>query len=94
MAYRIDYDSNDIRRKRTDSSLRIRTLITVSFLIFAWMAQLLWPAGREQLVNTFLPGDATMTQIAYLNLLERLRQGCGMAESLTVFCREILYEIV
>ena len=36
----------------------------------------------------------TRAQTAFADLLENLRSGFGMVDSLTVFCREILYEIV
>ena len=94
MAYRIVYGTDPIVQKHNTGTARIRILIALNFLIFAMVVRLLWPEGRELLVMQFLPGDPTMTEIAFSNLLDSLRQGSGMAESLTVFCREILYEIV
>ena len=41
-----------------------------------------------------LAGEPTLAQTAFADLLKNLRCGFGMVDSLTVFCREILYEIV
>ena len=69
-------------------------MIALSFLIFAWLVQLYWPKGRELLVMQLLPGNPTVVQAAFSDLLVNLRQGQAMADALTVFCREVLYEIV
>ena len=68
-------------------------MIAVSFGLFAVLVRFLWPAGREVMMQYLLPGQESVAQIAFSELLGNLRQGTAMADALTVFCKEILYEI-
>lgn len=94
MSYRVIYGAEQVIQKHKKKSARFRILIALSILIFAWTVRLLWPEGREMLAMYLLPGEPTLTEAAFSNLLENLRHGFGMADSLTVFCREVLYEII
>ena len=94
MAYRIVYGPEQAIRKNHNSSTRVRVMIAMSFLLFAWTVRLLWPEGRNLLMKCLLPGDVTRTEAAFIELLRNVRQGFGLADSLTVFCREVLYEII
>ena len=94
VSYRIVYGPDPVTEKNVRGTARIRMLIASGFLIFAWVVRVLWPEGREVLAAWLLPGEAAVTQAAFLALLDNLRNGFGMADSLTVFCREILYEII
>ena len=93
MGYRIIYGPDKVMAARNCGTLRFRTLLAISFGIFALSVRFLWPEGREVIAAAFLPGELSVTQTAFSELLENLRQGVGMGNSLTTFCRNILYEI-
>lgn len=94
MGYRIVYTPDMDIQKRNICGARLRLMIAGSFLILAWMVCLIWPEGRAVLAVHLMPGEPTLTQAAFSNLLENLRNGDRMVDSLTVFCREILHEII
>lgn len=93
MGYRIVYGPAEDNRRTRPASTRFRILTAFSFAAFVCMVRFLWPEGRELLTGFLLPGTPTFAQAAYYDLLENLQQGFGVVDSLTVFCREILYEI-
>ena len=68
-------------------------MVALCFGLLAFGVRMCWPEGRLILASMLLPGDATFTQEAFGALVENLRIGVGMAESLTIFCQELLYEI-
>ena len=94
MGYRIIYGPEPPKKCSKNGTVRARVLTAVSFLIFAWFLRLLWPEGREVLANYIIPGEPTLTQSAFMGLQDNLRHGMGIGDSLTEFCREILYEIL
>ena len=94
VAYRIIYGPEPVMDKRVKSSVRIRIWIALSFLALAWLVRMFWPDGRNLMVMYLLPGDPSRTEAAFSMLLDSLRQGFGIVDSLTVFCRHILYEII
>ncbi len=94
VGYRIVYGAEPVIQKKSSGTVRIRVLVALSFLAFAWTVRLLWPEGRAVLAMHLLPGDQTLAETAFLNLLEHLKHGERMVDSLTVFCREILHEII
>ena len=93
MSYRIVYGPDPIVQQPGKESVRKRVLTASCFLIFVWLVRLSWSEGREVLVRYLLPGEPTHAQAVFSVLLDNLRHGMGMVDSLTVFCREILYEI-
>ena len=94
MSYRIVYEPEKCVQQSFKESSSGRILTALCFLIFVWLVQSLWPEGREVLTKYLLPGEPALAQAAFSVLLDNLRHGMGMVESLTVFCREILYEIL
>ena len=93
MSYRMIYEPGS--RAEGGNSVIFRTLMTASFFVcFLWAVNRFWPEGREVLTKYLLPGEPALAQAAFSVLLDNLRHGMGMVESLTVFCREILYEIL
>ena len=93
VGYRIVYGPDSITQRKPSGTARIRILVVLSFLFFALMVRFIWPEGREVLAIHLLPQNQTVTEMALSNLLEDLRHGEQIMDSLTVFCREILYEI-
>ena len=94
VGYRIVYGPDPVTSTERTGTARIRVQIAVCFLLFAGLVRLLWPEGREVLAMHLVTEEPTRAQTAFADLLENLRCGFGMVDSLTVFCREILYEIV
>ena len=68
-------------------------MIAISFGLFSLLVRLFWPEGREVLMTYLQPGQESVTQIAFSQLMGNLHQGTAIADALTVFCKEILYEI-
>ena len=93
MGYRIIYGPDVPLQKTEHGTVRIRIMVAICFAAFVCLVRLLWPEGREILASHLLPGEATLAQAAFLELLGNLHNGTGMVESLTVFCLEILHEI-
>ena len=93
MGYRIVYGPVMDMQKTRSGTARIRIMLAVCFAAFACIVRFVWPEGKEILAGHLLPGNPTLVQAAFTDLLENLHHGFGMVESLRVFCREILYEI-
>ena len=93
MGYRIDYGGvvpqNTVQ---TSSRLKIRSFIAAAFLVFCIIVRLFWPEGTQTLQSVFLPHDPSLTEDAFLQLVEDLRQGEKLGDSVNVFCRKIVDE--
>ena len=94
MGYRIIYGPESTMKSGKNGPACTRILTAGFFLIFAWTVRLLWPEGRDILAIYLIPGEPALTQSAFGALQDNLRHGMGMVDSLTVFCQEILYEIL
>lgn len=94
MGYRIVYGPEPAMPQPKSGSSYTKVLAALFFLIFVWIVRHCWPEGREVLARYLLPGEQTAAQAAFSVLLENLRHGVGMVDSLTVFCQEMLYEIL
>lgn len=92
MGYRIDYeDYAALRRKSAHrSSFRLAGLTAAFFLSFLLLTHAFWPAGRAKLRSLLLPGDPEVTGQALSSMVEDLRAGKPLSDSVTAFCREIL----
>ena len=94
VGYRIVYGPNLIIQRKQTGTARIRILVALSFLVFAWSVRIFWADGREVLTTYLLPDELSLAEAAFYNLLGDIRQGDRIIDSLTVFCREVLYEII
>ena len=94
VGYRIVYGPEQVITNQSSGAVRIRVLVALSFLIFAWMVRFLWPEGRAVLAMHLLPGDLTCAEAAFSELMDNIRYGDGVVDALTVFCKDILYEIL
>lgn len=91
MGYRIDYDKGTERFEVTrDSSWRRFIMSAVFFALFLLLCSLFWPEGSAFIQDVLIPGDDAVTIRAFMNLTEELRNGTGLKESVTAFCRDIL----
>lgn len=93
MGYRIVYGPEiKAQPQRTGSSARLRTMIAAAFLLFSIIVRLTWQEGTEIMRQALLPGDLTVTEQAFSEMITDLRQGEPVADAVTVFCRTVLDE--
>ena len=86
MAYRIEYGPPRPRR-REKFPLRLLLLTCFFFVLFLTVVKIFWPEGQARLTQLLLP---TGTRAAFQDLLNALRSGQPVYDSLTAFCREIV----
>lgn len=86
MAYRIEYGLPRPRR-REKFPLRLLLLTCFFFVLFLAGVKIFWPEGQARLAQLLLP---TGTRAAFRDLLDALRSGQPVYDSLTAFCREIV----
>ena len=70
--------------------LRMRTMIAVSMLIMCILVRIFWGAGTDKLQSCFLPSDRTVTETAFLALMEDLSLGENLGVAMDSFCRSVL----
>ena len=93
MSYRIVYGGPTPENKMSNTTaVRLRTMIAAALLIFSMIVRLLWPDGTTLLQSVFLPTDLTVAEEAFSVLLEEVRQGQPVDDSITAFCQKIIDE--
>ena len=93
MGYQIVYGpTEDMHTKSVRSSVRFRTMVAAALVLFALTVRLTWQEGADILREYLIPGERTLTQQAFLELVVDLRQGEFLKDALTVFCQRILNE--
>ena len=90
MSYRIVYGPKPAKPQEKRSS-HLRILTAVFLLLFAVGVRMVWPEGREVLRNWLLPGSPGVTEAALGEMVEDLRAGEPVGESLTAFCRQVIH---
>ena len=90
MGYRIVYGPVEDIRPRPKSDRRLRVMIAFAFLLFAIFLRMHWQDGAEMLREVLLPGDLTVAEQAFSEMVVGLRNGEGMADALTAFCQKIV----
>lgn len=94
MGYRVEYGPH--RKKdapRRWSHLKIQILTTVFLLIFAFGVREIWPEGDAKLKELLLPGQPSVTESAFENLVADLKEGDSLGDAVTAFCREIIEHV-
>ena len=93
MGYRIVYAGPASEQKtKSGSGIRFRSFVAAAFLIFSIFVRLLWPEGTSMLRTVFLPGDLSVTEQAFSELIADLRDGQPVGESVTAFCHRVIDE--
>ena len=93
MGYRIEYEGTiPIRQAPSCTRLRLRSLMAGFFLVFCIGVRLLWPEGTRLLQSYFLPGDLTVTEAAFSEMISDIRTGNDIGSSVTAFCQRIIDE--
>ena len=91
MSYRIEYGTavpvkfQPERRKRY-----VRVITAVFLLVFVLYAAKIWPEGRLVLQRVFLPGEPTVTQQAFADMISELSDGISLENALVTFCQQII----
>ena len=93
MGYRIVYGpTEDRHHEAVEGSFRLRTMIAAILVVFSLIVRLTWQEGTDMLREYLLPGEQTLTQEAFSELVVDLREGEHLKDALTVFCQTILDE--
>jgi len=93
MGYRIDYGTvkctpEPVRK----GSGRLRVMIAMMLLAFSLTVRLTWQEGAVVLQKILLPGELTVAQQAFSELVYDLRKGQNFTDALTGFCYMIFNE--
>lgn len=91
MSYRIFYENEkivkSIREKKNSAPNYLRN---VTIVIWALVAGLILWRNKAVVLDCLIPGDNTVTVAAFAELIENVKGGTGMSDSVAVFCKEIL----
>lgn len=93
MGYQVIYGEDGQIKKQKKTTVGIRTMTSICFVVFALLVRFQWPAGREMLLAYLMPDQQSITQAAFSDFMGNLRKGAAMADALTVFCKDLLYEV-
>ena len=91
MSYRIEYGTSVPQKFQPQQVKRhIRTMTAVCILLFSLAVGKFWPDGRMVLQRVFLPGEPSVTEQAFSNMISELRDGETLEKVVVAFCQEIL----
>ena len=91
MSYRIEYGTAvpvKFQQKKRESHVRILTALCI--LLFALGVGKFWPDGRQVLQQFLLPGEPSVTEQAFSNMVSDLAEGVSMEDAMVAFCQQIL----
>lgn len=91
MGYVIRYDCGESHSGSASSRCSRLTAMTAGFLLaFLLLTKLFWPEGSAMLRQFLIPGDPDVTSQAVSVLVDELRAGKPMGDTVQAFCAEIL----
>ena len=91
MSYRIEYGTAVPERFQPRKVKRhIRTLTALCILLFSLAVGKFWPEGRTVLQHVFLPGEPSVTEQAFSEMISELRDGAAPEEAVVVFCQKMI----
>lgn len=91
MAYRVIYGPMPkVSGRGSCDSFRLRALTAACLLVFSMGVRQFWPEGRDRLRQVLLPGEETLTEAAFQDMMGDIRAGETLGDALTAFCREIV----
>ena len=91
MAYRIVYGKDPVRSETTRFwSGRMRVMTALFFVMFILSVKLLWKDGFDILQDVLLPGAGDTALKAMNHMVAHIREGSGLTDAVTAFCREII----
>lgn len=90
MGYQMIYQPDREMPVRTNL-LRRQTMIAVCFLAFAVIVRMFWEPGSQVLRQFLTPGELSTTEKAFVQLVDDLRQGCGLGSAVEIFCHQVIH---
>ena len=91
MSYRIEYGTDVPHRFRPQKvKSHVRTLTALSILLFALAVGKCWPDGRQVLQRFFLPGEPSVTEQAFSEMISGLTDGVNLEDAMVTFCQQII----
>ena len=90
MGYVIQYSDGDCKKSKYSGRSGLPAMTAAFFLAFLLLTKAFWPAGSRILREIFIPGDPEITGGAISNLVDDLRAGEPLKDSVAAFCSEIL----
>ena len=89
MSYKIMYEPEKRHRYPTAAFPSVRRKGLALLLLLTFTIVILLAFGGS-IIEFLIPGDPEVTKSAFGNMLEQIRQGDGVTEAFSSFCREIL----
>lgn len=87
MGYRVEYGNIVSCNKQKNNTVRRYWMCALCFGVFLVLVSVCWPQGQEILEDIFLPDVKLWT--AAEALAGNLKDGCGISDSVAVFCRDL-----
>ena len=88
MGYKVMYPQfgkHRLQRQRK-KPIKVQIVILTAIFLVVLIAFSVWQQGSSWL----LPGDPVVTENALQEMIDGLRDGQGLAEAVTTFCREVV----
>ena len=91
LAYRIEYGTAvPLRFQPKRVKRHIRTLTALCILLFSLAVGKCWPEGKLVLQRFFLPGEPTVTEQAFVEMMGELNNGVALEDAVVAFCQQII----
>ena len=91
MSYRIEYGTAIPERFQPPVIKRhIRTLTAIFILLFSLAVGKFWPDGRQILRQYVIPGELSVTERAFSDMISELNEGVKLEEAVVTFCQQII----
>lgn len=91
MGYRVEYGPQEKKKEsKLLNPLKMQILTTVFLLFFVLGVRGAWPEGTEKLKEFLLPGELSVTETAFQNLVTEIKEGESIGDAVSTFCREIV----
>ena len=91
MSYRIEYGS-EVPKQFLQPIIKrhVRTLTAICILLFSLTVGKFWPDGRQILQQYVIPGELSMTEQAFSDMISELNEGVKLEEAVVTFCQQII----
>lgn len=80
----------DFPSEKKRGPLRLQFLTTVFLLLFTLAVRQFWPEGTRMLREFLIPGEPTVTQAAFSEMVTEIQAGEPLGDAVTAFCRQIV----
>jgi hypothetical protein len=91
MGYRIVYGADiPVMDANQKDRTGLRVMTAAFFLIFVLLVRAAWPAGAGILRQKLMPGNETVAEMAFSEMVNDLHQGIPMGEAVKDFCRYVV----